>query len=108
MNPHEELWAKQKGLAKPYPLLAHLLDSAAVAGALWDHWLRQDLRQMFIEELGSNAREIIQFVVGSHDIGKATRYFNIKKRKKVKYGTAFAMLSIEQDAIKNHYRVHIL
>lgn len=82
MNPHEELWAKQKGLAKPYPLLAHLLDSAAVAGALWDHWLRQDLRQMFIEELGSNAREIIQFVVGSHDIGKATPLFQYQKAQK--------------------------
>ncbi|MGV9189151.1 CRISPR-associated helicase Cas3' [Arcanobacterium canis] len=82
MGTHQHLWAKQNGLEKPYPLLAHLLDSATVAGALWDLWLRRGLRELFIDKLGNQAREIIQFVIGSHDIGKATPLFQFQPKQK--------------------------
>jgi CRISPR-associated endonuclease/helicase Cas3 len=38
------LWGKQDGLPERYPLLCHLLDTAASAGVLWDRWLRPGLR----------------------------------------------------------------
>ena len=36
MNEHLELWSKDDGVGTPYPLLAHLLDSATVAEVLFD------------------------------------------------------------------------
>ena len=34
------VWAKERGLETPYPLLGHLLDTSAVMGELYHRWLR--------------------------------------------------------------------
>lgn len=73
--PFESLWAKNHGLSEPYPLAAHMLDAACMAGALYDHWLRVGLRQRLELELGSNARSIVMWLAGTHDIGKANPVF---------------------------------
>jgi len=33
------LWGKRRGLPGPYPVICHLIDTAAMAGALWDVWV---------------------------------------------------------------------
>lgn len=81
MNEHLELWSKDDGVGTPYPLLAHLLDSATVAEVLFDLWLRDGLRDLLQQELGEHARRIVQFVVGSHDIGKASPIFQMQYRR---------------------------
>jgi len=72
---------KERGLAKPYPLIWHLLDSAAIATALWDHYLNRRQRAIIAAGLGADephARSLIAFWAGLHDIGKATPAFQHK------------------------------
>ena len=38
------VWAKERGLETPYPLLGHLLDTSAVMGELYHRWLRRRAR----------------------------------------------------------------
>ncbi|XCB30943.1 CRISPR-associated helicase Cas3' [Arcanobacterium hippocoleae] len=78
MDTRTELWAKHNGFHDAYPLLAHLLDTATVAGALYNLWLRQGLRDLFTEFLGPQARNIVQCVVGLHDVGKAIPMFQLR------------------------------
>ncbi|MFW0185244.1 CRISPR-associated helicase Cas3' [Rothia sp. CCM 9418] len=75
VSTHSYLWAKQENTHGTYPLLAHLLDTAAVAGVLYDHWLRPGLQELFKQELGQQARSIVCFIAGSHDVGKASPLF---------------------------------
>lgn len=82
MKTHPYLWSKQKGLNQTYPLLAHLLDTATVARALHDHWLRPGLRALIANELGEQSTQIIQWIAGSHDIGKASPIFQAQPRLK--------------------------
>lgn len=82
MKTHPYLWSKQNGLNQPYPLLAHLLDTATVAKALHDYWLRPGLRALIAEELGDKGVRIIQWIAGSHDIGKASPIFQAQPRRK--------------------------
>lgn len=69
------VWAKQHSLEESYPLLAHMCDAASMAGQLFDHWLRPGLQGYLREELGTQAREIVMWLVGTHDIGKANPSF---------------------------------
>lgn len=69
------VWAKQHSLEESYPLLAHMCDAASMAGQLFDHWLRPGLQGYLREELGPQAREIVMWLVGTHDIGKANPFF---------------------------------
>lgn len=82
MKTHPYLWSKQNGLNQAYPLLAHLLDTAAVARALHDYWLRPGLRALIANELGEQSTKIIQWIAGSHDIGKASPIFQAQPRLK--------------------------
>ncbi|BAQ21112.1 CRISPR-associated helicase/endonuclease Cas3 [Corynebacterium glutamicum] len=75
MSQYEELWAKKEGLPQPYPLLAHLLDSAAMGQTLFDYWLRSGLQDLIREELGPKTREIVGWIIGIHDLGKANPVF---------------------------------
>lgn len=58
-----------------YPLIGHLLDTATVAGILWDKWLRKELKDQIVGELGSDAKKYIQLAAGLHDLGKASPMF---------------------------------
>lgn len=69
------LWSKQHGLEAPYPLLAHLLDTAASAQVLWDRWLRTGLRDLIEGVLGPEARAWVAAAAGLHDVGKASPVF---------------------------------
>ncbi|MBE9499821.1 CRISPR-associated endonuclease Cas3'' [Streptomyces sp. GKU 257-1] len=60
-------------MAKPYPVVGHLVDSAMVCGSVWDHLLAEGQRSRVVEALGVDvleARRIVMFWAGLHDLGK--------------------------------------
>ncbi|MGW2964946.1 CRISPR-associated helicase Cas3' [Streptomyces sp. NPDC001220] len=72
------LWGKERGLPWPYPLVCHLLDTAAVFGALWDGLLDDGARGRIASGLGlsvEDARPVLSFWAGLHDLGKITPVF---------------------------------
>ncbi|MBT2520858.1 CRISPR-associated helicase Cas3' [Arthrobacter sp. ISL-28] len=69
------LWSKRQGLDEPYPLISHLLDTAASATALWDRWLRPGLRELIEDSLCPDARSWVAAAAGLHDVGKANPVF---------------------------------
>lgn len=82
----EEFWGKSRGLDEPYPLLAHLLDTATMGVALWDKWLRPGLKDLLGNDLGENAREVCAWILGVHDIGKANPGFQFQGVSNPKHG----------------------
>ncbi|WP_341742287.1 CRISPR-associated helicase Cas3' [Trueperella pyogenes] len=86
MRCHESVWAKLDGENGLYPLLAHLLDAAAVASALFDSWLRPGLQVLLRDALTpgeevEDARALVALMVGSHDVGKASPIFQYQPHK---------------------------
>ncbi|WP_066947226.1 CRISPR-associated endonuclease Cas3'' [Streptomyces lushanensis] len=72
------LWGKSDGLAKPYPVIGHLVDSAMVCGAVWDGVLTAAQRLSVAEALGvelQQARRVVMFWAGLHDLGKIMPQF---------------------------------
>ena len=72
------LWGKSKGLSSPYPLLAHLLDTAAASEALLGEALPRDLSAAAAAHCGVGIDEWRQAVIvlaGLHDFGKASAGF---------------------------------
>ena len=80
------IWAKNpEGLvdgATPYPLIAHLLDTAVMAGIIWDRYLPQRLRDLLTRAIAvddpDRARSLIMLAAGLHDIGKANPVFQFQ------------------------------
>lgn len=72
------LWGKESGLSRPYPVMCHLLDTAAVFQELWDVVLGDETRTAMAGALGlsvGEARAVVSFWAGLHDIGKITPPF---------------------------------
>ncbi|MFJ4469633.1 CRISPR-associated helicase Cas3' [Streptomyces sp. NPDC089424] len=72
------MWGKEHGLPRPYPAICHLLDTGAVFGSLWDVVLSDRVREDIAEALGlsvTEARTLVSFWAGLHDIGKITPTF---------------------------------
>ncbi|MGP3959723.1 CRISPR-associated helicase Cas3' [Nonomuraea sp. 3N208] len=72
------LWGKSHGLCRPYPLVCHLLDTAAMAITLWHRYLPSALRRSIAERLGTtegDAGRLIAFWAGLHDIAKCIPCF---------------------------------
>ncbi len=77
------LWAKtQPGERERYhPLLCHMLDVAAVASLIGDHCLPARVRERMKAVLSiDDAKGLITFVSGAHDIGKACPGFQKRVR----------------------------
>jgi CRISPR-associated endonuclease/helicase Cas3 len=77
-KPDLHLWGKLGSDTKPYPLLAHLLDSAASAQALLSHWIPSLLLARLNNRLGNSGHSAEQIVVGAaalHDLGKLNPVF---------------------------------
>jgi len=69
-----KIWGKSKGFDSPYPLLAHLVDTAAFAYSL----LSEHLSRNTARTLGLDNDEAIRrfaFLAGLHDLGKSTPAF---------------------------------
>lgn len=72
------MWGKEKELSRPYPVVCHLLDTAAVFQALWDVLLSARMRERIAEALGlgpGESRAVVSFWVGLHDLGKISPPF---------------------------------
>jgi len=78
-GPDLSLWSKRNQLSEPYPLLCHLLDTAAAADVLWRRWLRPGLRDVLTDAIAPGdpdlARRRFAVVAGLHDVGKANPAF---------------------------------
>lgn len=65
----EEIWLS---------LPQHMLDSLGVADELWTRWLAPGVRAQIADALeldDDEARKLVSFLAGAHDIGKATKTF---------------------------------
>lgn len=80
-HPLTPLWSKVTEDGSSYPLLPHLLDTAAVATHIYDLWLRPGLKDILEKDLRSQARTIIAYAAGCHDIGKANPVFQSQPRQ---------------------------
>lgn len=61
------------------PLWQHLDDTSEIAGLVWDQWLADSVKQPAVGVLGeANARLLVQWLAGVHDIGKATPAFAVQ------------------------------
>lgn len=78
-GPVLKVWAKHDWDSDAWlPLWRHMEDSAAVAGLLWDQWLPRSTRNLIAAELPGaayDARRLVVWMAGVHDIGKATPAF---------------------------------
>jgi CRISPR-associated endonuclease/helicase Cas3 len=80
------LWAKSDTTdgrvepPRPHLLLGHMIDTAQVAGVLWDEHLAESVKRLVCSIAGSdnNARQLVRFLAGVHDLGKASPAFQIK------------------------------
>lgn len=82
------LWAKSDTSdshatpPRPHLLLGHMIDTAQVAGALWDQEHLAESVKCLVRSIAGgsdkNARQLIQFLAGVHDLGKASPAFQIK------------------------------
>lgn len=75
------IWGKTAGDDTWLPLWRHLEDTAAVACLLWDHWLPIGIKNHIASTLPGgvdDARRLLAWLAGIHDIGKATPAFAVK------------------------------
>ena len=79
--PLDLVWGKSRGLpdGQTYPLVCHLVDSAATATALWDGYVSAATRGWLADQVAAGdpdlARAWLATAAGLHDIGKATPAF---------------------------------
>ncbi|MEE4543608.1 CRISPR-associated helicase Cas3' [Streptomyces sp. V4-01] len=72
------MWGKEKNLPRTYPVVCHMLDTAAVFLALWDGLVGAGTRERVGRALGLGAvetRAVLSFWAGLHDLGKITPPF---------------------------------
>ena len=76
------LWAKtNSATGQWHPLLYHLTETSAVASLLWDEILAHSTSKVIADSLGlpfDEARQWSLFLVGAHDLGKASPSFQCK------------------------------
>ncbi|MFG2424841.1 CRISPR-associated helicase Cas3' [Streptomyces sp. NPDC048448] len=79
VGPARSVWAKHDRDGGGWlPLWRHLEDCAAVAGLLWDGWVPASVRGSIAGVLPggeADARALVVWLAGVHDIGKATPAF---------------------------------
>lgn len=96
------VWGKEHGLLEPYPLVGHLLDTGVVAGALWDGFLAGSQQRAIVGELGvgaDEARSMVAFWAGLHDVGKIHRGFQFQ-RDALRHGSCAALLADDAFAVR--------
>lgn len=72
------VWGKtDRDTGLSLPLVQHLEDSAGVAGHLWDTWVAPIVRDRLASAVGGvdEARTLVCWLAGTHDVGKATPAF---------------------------------
>lgn len=72
------LWGKSDAGGRVNLLLQHLLDTAAVAEALWDNFLAPGFRDRIDNATAGRGRSSFALIAGLHDVGKASPAFQSK------------------------------
>lgn len=81
------VWAKTRVDTDPahtligwLPLWQHLSDTAGIARLLWDEWVPLSTQASIAREAGSaeSARNLVIWLAGTHDIGKASPAFAVQ------------------------------
>lgn len=76
------LWGKTDRLdgSRWLPLYVHMADSIGMAEHLWDHWIPDGTKAIFVRDIGDKAlaRRAYLLLAGVHDIGKSTPVFQSK------------------------------
>ncbi len=81
------LWAKTgsgEDATQWEPLYVHMLDAAQTAELIWRDYLAESTKRVIASGLGlslDDARRVVAFIVGVHDIGKATPPFQFQQRE---------------------------
>ncbi|WP_311492390.1 CRISPR-associated endonuclease Cas3'', partial [uncultured Anaerococcus sp.] len=83
------LWAKKnrvKNIPMWLPLMVHLDDTSKICGFLYDRWLSQGMKDLLMDSVISEAEDkdellinLCKFLGATHDLGKATAIFQVKK-----------------------------
>lgn len=83
------LWAKKNRVDNQpmwLPLLVHLDDTSKLCGLLYDRWLSQGVKDLLMDSVISDAEDkdellinLCKFLGWTHDLGKATAIFQVKK-----------------------------
>ncbi|MGA4842164.1 CRISPR-associated endonuclease Cas3'' [Streptomyces sp. G45] len=108
------MWGKEWGLPRPYPVICHLLDTAAAFGVLWDVLLSDRVRERIAVALGlsvSEARAVGSFWAALHDLGKITPPFqaqvpNAFAAVQDDPGYAFAPGAADERAFRHEMATH--
>lgn len=108
------MWGKEQGLPGPYPVVCHLLDTAAVFLALWDEVVGDGVREQTAEALGLGGKEtrcLLAFWAGLHDLGKITPPFQAQvvdafNAVKEEPGYAFAVGAEKERAFRHEMATH--
>ena len=83
------LWAKKNRVDNQpmwLPLLVHLDDTSKLCGLLYDRWLSLGVKDLLMDSVISDAEDkdellinLCKFLGWTHDLGKATAIFQVKK-----------------------------
>ncbi|MGV0393438.1 CRISPR-associated helicase Cas3' [Corynebacterium riegelii] len=79
------LWAKSGDETGNLNLPQHLMDSAGVAGAVFDFWVAEPLKRRLQKDLnltGPQLRNLYIWLAGTHDVGKACIKFQTQLEQK--------------------------
>ena len=82
---HTDLWGKSRGLDEPYPLLAHLLDTAAAARVVCETMIPPPMRDALAEMSGGcfeGWQAETELIAGWHDLGSSPRWWGSFDRTK--------------------------
>lgn len=77
-DPLAVMWGKSRAGTSSHLLIAHLLDSAAVAELIWDRYLAPTIRSQLDTCTSGRGRQLFLLLCGLHDVGKATPAFQVK------------------------------
>ncbi|NLT26277.1 MAG: CRISPR-associated endonuclease Cas3'', partial [Microbacteriaceae bacterium] len=82
------MWAKSGDGQSWMPLHQHMIDSAEVGGRLWDDWAPESLQRTLSSHTGLERDEVkalLQWLAGTHDIGKASKWFASQLDRRPEY-----------------------
>ncbi|MEU3862741.1 CRISPR-associated helicase Cas3' [Streptomyces sp. NPDC028722] len=111
-GPVLSVWAKHDREGDGWlPLWRHMEDCAAVAGRLWDEWLPLSVRRLIAGGLPggqADARRLVVWLAGVHDIGKATPAFacQVDELAQVMRGHGLEMRSREAMGADRRFAPH--
>lgn len=93
------LWGKSKAGEGPNLLIQHLLDTAAVAELMWDHYLAPAFRRRVDDIAQGQGRRFFSWLCAMHDVGKATPAFQYQVED---LGQAVAAAGLERGPLPPH------